>query len=184
MTTSAPRVPTFAHINGCRHRTPVGSVLTGYTLGPRWARIALDRDYCWLPEKTWPDGATRPLMAQLASDMSTLFVYSHSSRTCYVGSFTSDLETLHTPIRCADAIVAVLVIAELGDTSLANWFGPVVHQAAERLRAIPTRRERIAMAGRITDEMAQTIARMWPQSVSLRPSINPMTEEPRRHAQT
>lgn len=176
MTTSAPRVPTFAHVSRNRHRTLTGSILSGYSLGPRWARLALDRDYCWLPDKRWPDGATQPLMAALASDMSSLFVYSHSSRICYVGSFTSDLETLHTPIKCADAMVAVLVVAELGDTSLANWFAPVVHEAAERLRAIPTRRERIAMAGRITDEMAQTIARMWPQPVSLRPSITPMTE--------
>lgn len=174
MTTSAPRVPTFAQVQQTRTRTLTGSILSGYTLGPRWARIGLDRDYCWLPDKRWPEGATRPVMAQLASDMSTLFVYSHSSRTCFVSSFVSDMETLHTPIRCADAFVAVMVVAELGDTSLGNWFAPVVHEAAEQLRALPTRRERIAMAGRITDAMAQRIAGMWPQPVSFRPSTNPM----------
>jgi hypothetical protein len=155
-------IPTFRAINRQQLKSATGASIAGYTLGPRWCRIVLDRDSSRVLDARWPEGPSRDVMAQIAADMSRLFVHSHASGWCFVCSFESDYEALVAPRACADTFVMALVLAELGDVTLARRIAPIVAEAAAQVNAAPTRRERCRIAGPITDTMAQRLKRGAP----------------------
>ncbi len=152
---SALIVPKFVD---CRHPgsafTASGARLTGYSLGPRWCKITLDRVVTRLIDGRWPEGPSREVMAALADDLAILFVHSHTAGSTFVSTFTGDYVHLHTPRRIADLMVATLVCAELGDLTLARIIAPVVAETAATLQRGRTRADRRRIAGGLVDDMA------------------------------
>lgn len=151
---NAPTIPTFEQVRGRHTTTRTGATLGAYNLGPRWCRITLDRCTATLYRSAWPAGPTRVVMAELADHLATLFVHSHASGLCFVSSFDNDYVTLTVPRATADLSVAMLLLAELGDTTFAEWVLPLVRDAAEQVRAQPRRIDRRRMAGPLVDELA------------------------------
>ncbi len=155
---ASPRIPlpTFAELRKAYVRVHSGSELIAFDYGPRWVRINLDRSRTHqVMTRHWPAGPSRDAMAELARIMGRLFVYSHRDGTCFVSGFDTDLVSLMAPRAAADLLIATMVLAELGDTTLVDWILPDAREAFEMLMAERTTTARRQIAGRLTDELAE-----------------------------
>ena len=153
-------LPTFAELQRRRVRINTGSEMIGYSYGPRWCRVNLDRSTTYrVLSRDWPAGPSRDLMAELARIMARLFVYSHVDGSCFVSGFDSDLVSLMAPRSAADLLIATMVLAEIGDTTFVEWMLPDARLAYETLMAERTITVRRRIAGRLTDELTEKILR-------------------------